>query len=62
MESESIEASKQRTGPEITEALEHRRRAETRESERAVQLSETNRRREAVKSDPSRGENIDTFA
>ncbi len=62
MQSDSIESSGQRTGPEITKSQQAHRTAEAREAERAAQRSESDQRREAAKSDPTRGENVDTFA
>lgn len=62
MESSSIESSTQRTGPEITKSRETERKVEARVAARETEQVETNQRREAAKSDPTRGQNIDTFA
>lgn len=62
MEASSIESSTQRTGPEISKSREAERKVEVRVAARSAEQVETNQRREAAKSDPSRGQNIDTFA
>lgn len=62
LESDSIQSSSQRSGPEITKARATERRAEARDAARVAEQNAVNQRREAAKTDPTRGQNIDTFA
>lgn len=62
MESNSVDGASKPPMPDPTRARDEQRRVAAREAERAAQQREENQRREAAKTDPSRGNSIDTFA
>ncbi len=62
METSSAERPDHPTGPDLNRARQESRRVERREADRRSEESELNDRRAAAKSDPNRGENIDTYA
>ncbi len=58
----SVDGSSEAPASDPARARDDQRRTAAREAERAALLREQNQRREAAKSDPARGNSIDTLA
>ncbi|MFT5443298.1 MAG: hypothetical protein ACI8W3_002345 [Myxococcota bacterium] len=62
MEIESSDAANRKTQVNATQAREAARASEARQMKRTDEVDETNSRRAAAKSDPSKGQSVDTMA